>query len=1081
VLLDFDLAQSLDEVGVQEDESGTVSGTLAYMAPEQLWGMPLGPASDVYAMGVVFHEALTGALPFGGEPPLSTDPGARVELSEPPWSAALPEDLRELVSELLDPDPARRPGLDEVLDRLGADSRAGDRVSSARLARESAGFVGRGAERSRLIGVASDRGSTRVIGIHGASGIGKSELVRNALGELEAGGETVVLRGRCHPEEAVPFKALDPVVDALASYLLAIEPDARRELTPEHGSSLGRLFPVLERVPELVSGPLSGETDAVEVRRRGVGALRDLLGSIAQRVSLVVWIDDAQWSDADSAGLLADLLAPPLAPALCLVLSYRRADREDVELRRIAADLSREFRAFRFEEIAIEPLGPADCAALARQMLAPGSVEDEVLQSLASECGGSPFFLAELLWDWQTRGVRSDSPRGLEDVIGARIDGLAPEDLRILELLALCGRPAERSLVLEAADLGERGRPVVQRLEGVGLVRTTGADGRRCVETYHDRIRETVTSRLEAEARRRRHRDLALVFEASGRAEPDQLAHHFHGAGQLPRAARYALVAADRAEGALAFLQAAEFVRRALEWDPPEPGRRRQLIAREADARVRAAHLVDGGRLYQEAARGAPALHGLELRRRAAEHLVSGGAVDEGIDALRRLLRDLGLRYPGSPRRALLGSLVQLVRVVTGGHAARAARAAARAAGGTEVPIEPLERIRIDTCFAAGKTLVDADSVRGIYFSLESLVRALRVGEPWRLAQSLSVVGGSIAVVGEGPLARLGHRMMDGARSIVDAIDSPELRGTFEVARGQVLMLAGRCPEALVCTEEGVRRLSEQCQGKALECNIGRATALRALEDVGRMADLQVRAQELRDAAAAAGNRYAETAGVQSLAIARLAAGDVGGARELARHGLRLWTRSGFHIQHLYAARIEALCDLYEGDPEAGERRIAEIEPDLRRSGLLRVPLARIDVSSLQAQLFLASARTGADGSARRLRAAARTARRLERLDRADAAVHAALIRAGAEGLARETGRAVHHLGQAADAASRCGQTLRAAAARWRAATLESRPGDREAAIRIAKDCGVGDPERWFDLLTPGFGSAASVRLPGAA
>ena len=57
--------------------------------------------------------------------------------------------------------------------------------------------------------------------VSGPSGIGKSELVRRFLAEVERDAGTWVLRGRCHPEESVPYKAFDALIDALTRRLLA--------------------------------------------------------------------------------------------------------------------------------------------------------------------------------------------------------------------------------------------------------------------------------------------------------------------------------------------------------------------------------------------------------------------------------------------------------------------------------------------------------------------------------------------------------------------------------------------------------------------------------------------------------------------------------------------------------------------------------------------------------------------------------------------------------------------------------------------------------------------------------------------
>ena len=60
-----------------------ISGTPAYMAPEQVEGGPVTPATDVYALGVVLYEMVTGVWPFVGETPLKM---ATARLHEPPPS-----------------------------------------------------------------------------------------------------------------------------------------------------------------------------------------------------------------------------------------------------------------------------------------------------------------------------------------------------------------------------------------------------------------------------------------------------------------------------------------------------------------------------------------------------------------------------------------------------------------------------------------------------------------------------------------------------------------------------------------------------------------------------------------------------------------------------------------------------------------------------------------------------------------------------------------------------------------------------------------------------------------------------------
>ncbi|MGZ8513002.1 MAG: serine/threonine-protein kinase, partial [Candidatus Limnocylindria bacterium] len=63
-LVDFGIARSLAESAERFTQAGTVMGTLSAMAPEQLAGGPIGPRTDLYGLGVVLHEALTGRPPY---------------------------------------------------------------------------------------------------------------------------------------------------------------------------------------------------------------------------------------------------------------------------------------------------------------------------------------------------------------------------------------------------------------------------------------------------------------------------------------------------------------------------------------------------------------------------------------------------------------------------------------------------------------------------------------------------------------------------------------------------------------------------------------------------------------------------------------------------------------------------------------------------------------------------------------------------------------------------------------------------------------------------------------------------------
>jgi hypothetical protein len=109
-IADFGLARKIDEAG--QTQSGAVLGTPNYMAPEQAAGKikEIGPATDVYALGAILYECLTGRPPFGGDSLVETLEQVRHHDPEPPRHLVprVPRDLEVICLTCLEKEPARR-------------------------------------------------------------------------------------------------------------------------------------------------------------------------------------------------------------------------------------------------------------------------------------------------------------------------------------------------------------------------------------------------------------------------------------------------------------------------------------------------------------------------------------------------------------------------------------------------------------------------------------------------------------------------------------------------------------------------------------------------------------------------------------------------------------------------------------------------------------------------------------------------------------------------------------------------------------------------------------------------------------
>jgi tetratricopeptide (TPR) repeat protein/tRNA A-37 threonylcarbamoyl transferase component Bud32 len=956
VVLDFGLSSGLRAAGF---DKGLRSGTVGYMAPEQAAGEPLTTACDWYAVGVMLYQALTGRLPHAGR---SQDVLEQKQKTDPPPPSEIapgaPPDLDELCMALLRRRPEERPSGREILSLLdrGENPTALHPAKAAQA--RGAPFVGR--ERHLAVLQAAfakvQGGRPVTVFVHGRSGAGKSYLLRRFLDSVEESKGAVTLFGRCYEAEWVPYKGLDSLVDALARHLSDLPPLEAVRILPRDAHVLARVFPVLRQIEALEEMPQRDLEipNQQEMRRRAFRALKDLLARLSDRQPLVLAIDDLQWGDLDSAALLSELLLPPDPPIL-LLLGVHRSEYADSSpgLARLLAAPAEPQEASDRESLEIEPLTEEESRRLALGLLEPESAETAGLaEAIARESGGVPYFVQELV-EYVRGGAElmarpsSDQSISLEQVLMRRVDILPESTRRLLEVIAVSGRPLRQRDVYRAAGLPSADPTALSTLTKGHMVKSTGPSERDRVEPYHDRIREAVVAQLPAETHVRHHRNLAETLEAAGGYDPETLAVHMAGAGESGKAGAYYAAAAAAAAATLAFDRAAKLYRLSLELRPAVGSDGRALKTALGDALANAGRGAEAARVYREAQEGAGADEALELQRRAAHQYCVSGHIDEGRTALRDLLGRFGMRLPESPMAVLLSLLTHRARLRLRGLRFRERSQA-------EVPSSELHQIDVTWSASTGLSMIDI--IAGAAFQTRGFLSALRAGEPSRIARSLAWEVAHCSNDGSPAWPRT-RRLIDAARTLAERVGHPHPLGLITMTRGIAEFTRGRWKSAVPLLEEAEAIFRERCTGVAWELDTAHTFALWALIYQGEFAEVSSRTAVLLREAEQLGDLYVRTnLDTYMRPHALLASDDPVAARSCVDSALERWSQEGFHLQHLTALFSETLIDLYDGRGESAWRRLSGRWGAVRGSQMLRIQVIRILMHSFRARSALAAA-----------------------------------------------------------------------------------------------------------------------------
>ena len=948
VVLDFGLAiqPELGSVGHTLTE-GNLSGTPAYMAPEQASGDAMTAASDYYAIGVMLFEALTGKLPFDGR---IHDVLANKQRDDAPRASTIrpdvARDLDELCARLLSRDASLRPSFDDLEQAFPPlvsepkqssislrRSASGRETSVAPRVQEAQELFGRDNELGMLREAydASRAGKPVALFVVGESGMGKSALCEAFLQELGETGEALVLAGRCYERENVPFKAFDALIDELSRYLRRLPESEAAALLPRDIHTLVRLFPVLGRVPVVAISPARSISDPHEVQRRAFKAFGEMLGRLRDRRPLVVFIDDLQWTDHDSVRFLRHLLLHPDPVPLMMIVSHRSEGLEDNSLLSSIYEACRSNRILQTSTLGLSPLSGDACMQLV-QMLAPDAVNDALAKTVVEEAAGSPFFAQRLAAAAQDGTVATLT---LQQVIQAQVATLGETARRLLQALALAGQPLPTSVALDAIGSLD-GHAEVDALRSARLIRVARSASSenkldRLVECYHDKIRESVGDAIAPLLMRELSAGLARALLEWQDADPELLIRCLEGAGSPQEAGERAALAGEAALQGLAFDRAARLYEKALALGTFSDEHAQALRIAYADTLAAGGHGRQAAEAYLAAREATQDEHQrVQLSRSAGEHFLMCGQLDRGRACLEEVMRPLGLSYPQS----LLGTVTSLV--YRRGRLRMSGLALASRPDRSELRAQQLEAIEAIT-----RAALRSDHARAGALSAWWVRLALDAGDQVAAARALAWELFLAMMVGSSPgrIDALEQRAQELCTSSQDILAEVFL----SYGRGFVRLFRGELELSLASFQRGVDLYigHPELRGAAYDRPWQEWARMQPLVMLGRVREVAARVQVLAEAAWARGdltilpNLYGGPTG----ALAMIAVGEL---EELERALNRIkdaWTASEPMQQDLSFNWARVFLALAQRDAEAALNIAMEHERRLAQSALARTTM----------------------------------------------------------------------------------------------------------------------------------------------
>jgi tetratricopeptide (TPR) repeat protein len=607
-VMDFGLAKIQNASMLTRE--GEMLGTVTYMSPEQATGEAVDHRTDIFSLGVVLYELLTGKLPFGDQYDmavvysiLNVEP-AGIRESHPD----VPEALETIILKALRKDLQHRyQHVEELLGDLrrmkaflegkrdimpsGVELVAGAELGDAARSAEHLTAAGHGAFEARFSGRddqleglkallrKADGGEGQTVFIAGEAGIGKTKLVS----ELEKYARTIKIRpinARCaFREGSVPYR---PFVEIVRDLFTARGLNTAGEREEYFRGREPGLLPHLPAI-QLFLNVQSGESAPLWSKDQLWEALLRLIQAISRERTVLFFIDDLHWADDETLRLLQYLARNTRQMPVMLIGTYRPED--------LVAGSGRVHTLLEVEPemlregcltvLRLERLKETDINRMISSLFHNAEFGKALVESVYRESEGNPLFVMEIMKLLKMEEVirseagiyrlRSDfeafsMPSRIQDIVLRRVGRLQRSEREVLEIGAVEGEIFHSDTISRCLDTNRL--TILRMLQALErdyhIIHAQGKVYRFDHAKIRDALYESITPELRTEYHLMVGKFLADAYGDDEHIAPN-IAHHFLESGERVRAFPFLVTEAGHARKLFANLEAIQAYEQALQ------------------------------------------------------------------------------------------------------------------------------------------------------------------------------------------------------------------------------------------------------------------------------------------------------------------------------------------------------------------------------------------------------------------------------------------------------------------------------------------------------------------------------------